>query len=300
MGLPVTTADRKTASRLKMLLRRTVGASADRVAWRLDGGRNLIPARTARHIADALPQFRPASAGDIESLAELTLRSANQVLPHLARLAAALGRAGPLRTTSQAFAADATAKAAAARLKVMFDAHGSDKASKHDYHLIYGAILSQPDQVGALLEIGLGSNNEDVVSNMGSLGRPGASLRAFRDFLPRARIVGADVDRRILFEEERIRTFFVDQTDLESIGALGQAAGADFDLIIDDGLHSPNANLAVLLFALERLRRGGWLIVEDIAAPAAPLWQVTAALMPDWSPQLIETRNALVFAVQRP
>ena len=42
---------------------------------------------------------------------------------------------------------------------------------------------------------------------------PGASLRAWRDFFPNATILGADLDREVLFEEERITTGYMDQTD---------------------------------------------------------------------------------------
>jgi hypothetical protein len=101
-----------------------------------------------------------------------------------------------------------------------------------------------------LLEIGLGTNNPDVVSTMGASGKPGASLRAFRDFLPNARVFGADIDGRILFEEERILTYYVDQTRSISFDELADKLGNEgFDLVIDDGLHSPNANIATMIFA---------------------------------------------------
>jgi hypothetical protein len=76
-----------------------------------------------------------------------------------------------------------------------------------------------------LLEIGLGTNNTDVVSNMGSEGVPDASLRAFRDYLPNARIYGAGIDKRILFEESRIKTYFADQTDLAAAARLRSHSG---------------------------------------------------------------------------
>jgi hypothetical protein len=152
----------------------------------------------------------------------------------------------------------------------------------------------------ALLEVGIGTNNLDVLSNMGIDGKPGASLRAFRDFLPRAQVYGADVDRRILFSEERISTFFVDQTDPKSFVGVAGAVDDGFDLIIDDGLHSPHANLATLLFAVERLKIGGWFVVEDIVAPTLPIWQVVAALMPDdHNSYIVISKAAFLFMVHR-
>ena len=45
------------------------------------------------------------------------------------------------------------------------------------------------------------------------MGKPGASLRVWRDYFPNAIIYGADIDKDILFAEERIKTFYIDQLD---------------------------------------------------------------------------------------
>jgi hypothetical protein len=135
---------------------------------------------------------------------------------------------------------------------------------------------------------------------MGATGVPGASLRAFREYLPGATIFGGDVDKRILFQDDRIRTYFVDQTDLASLASLGKNLPEAIDLIIDDGLHAPNANLAVLVFGLEKLNHNGWLVIEDIPERAIPFWEVVAALLPDrYASHLFRAEGALVFAVQR-
>jgi cephalosporin hydroxylase len=253
----------------------------------------------SRQIIDALPIFTVSSAGEIDTVAALVLQAANQTVPFLARLLSDLGHTELRAIPAQEFASTPDAQAAAAALKILFDQYGSDKAQPHNYHHLYGAILSNPAAVANVLEVGLGTNNEDVVSNMGSAGRPGASLRAFRDFLPNARIFGADIDKRILFREERIETFFIDQTDLDTISALGKELQMEFDLIIDDGLHSPNANLATMIFGLPKLRRGGYLIVEDIHPAHLPVWQVVAASLPArFKPFLFVTNCAYVFAVK--
>ena len=78
-------------------------------------------------------------------------------------------------------------------------------------------MLTPREEISNLLEIGLGSNNTDLVSSMGKEGKPGASLRAFRDFCINAEVIGADIDKRILFKEDRIKTFYVDQTNNSSL-----------------------------------------------------------------------------------
>jgi len=55
---------------------------------------------------------------------------------------------------------------------------------------------------------------------------------------------------------------------MESFDALATAIDCQLDVIIDDGLHCPNANIASFIFALRNLRSGGWFIVEDIRGNA--------------------------------
>jgi hypothetical protein len=262
-------------------------------------GRQVLARGGSRIVAD-FPIFAPYSAGSIRGRAALTIQAANRTFPLMLDLLSRTGTRIEEPVPIESFADNDNKRGAAQQLKERFDYYGSDKATLHNYHLLYGPILADRDSVASLLEVGLGTNNPDVVSNMGMDGRPGASLRAFRDYLPKAQVYGADVDRRILFSEERITTFFVDQTEPGSFDPIGAAIDDNFDLIIDDGLHSPNANLATLLFGFERLTIGGWLIIEDIAPRALPVWQVIAALMPrEYDSQIIAAKGALLFSIRR-
>ena len=115
------------------------------------------------------------------------------------------------------------------------------------------------------LEIGLGTNNTNLPSNMGSEGKPLASLRAWRDYFVNANIYGADIDKNILKDEERIKTFYVDQTNPETISALFKQIGLDkFDVILEDGLHEFNANICFFENAIDYLDDNGVYIIEDI------------------------------------
>ena len=247
-----------------------------------------------------LALFVPNSAGDSGSLLQLTLRAVHQTFPFLGHLLDVLGKDELKLVGIEQFPTDARGRAAANDLKMAFDRFGSDKSTGRNYHHLYGEILKDRGAVSCILEIGLGTNNLDVVSNMGAQGVPGASLRAFRECLPNATILGADIDTRVLFQEERIRTYYVDQTDLASFESLGQNVPDTVDLIIDDGLHSPNANLAVLAFGLGKLKTGGWLVIEDVPERAVPFWRVVAALLPGaFTSKLVRAEGALAFAVQR-
>jgi hypothetical protein len=70
-----------------------------------------------------------------------------------------------------------------------------------------------------IFECGLGTNNPNLASNMTDTGMPGASLRVWRDYFRNAKIYGGDIDKEILFEEDRIKTFYVDQLDTSSINS---------------------------------------------------------------------------------
>jgi hypothetical protein len=159
------------------------------------------------------------------------------------------------------------------------DFYGSDKGPYNkgagNYTKLYDYVFKDiKNEVNNLLEIGLGTNNVDVPSNMGSDGKPGASLRGFRDYFINANIYGADVDNRILFSEERIETYHVDQLSDSSLQKLSDTFDFEFDIIIDDGIHDlsyrdrkngVSGNIKTLSFFLNKLKKGGFYIIEDVA-----------------------------------
>jgi SAM-dependent methyltransferase len=255
---------------------------------------------TTLDVVAALPLYAPNSSGGYAAKAELTLMAAREVFPALASVSGSR-EAGPIELTDvRSVALSSRAVAAAEALKERLDAHGSDKATYHNYHYLYGTLLADNASIQRIFEIGLGTGDPAIVSNMGPAARPGASLRAFRDFCPNAVVYGADIDARVLFQEERIKTCFVDQTSSPSLQQLCDKLPADFDLVIDDGLHSPHANIEALKFGLRIVRAGGWVVIEDICPDAEPVWQVVAALLPPrYRSHLYSCDNGLLFAVVR-
>ena len=106
---------------------------------------------------------------------------------------------------------------------------------------------------------------EDIQSNMGADGKPLASLRAWRDYLPEANIYGADIDKEILINENRIKTFYVDQTNPDTIKKMFKEIGVEkFDVILEDGLHEFNANICCFENSIDYLSDEGVYIIEDI------------------------------------
>jgi hypothetical protein len=168
-------------------------------------------------------------------------------------------------------------KNASSLLNGLCDKYGSDKGEiqesghpypwpSHSYADFAERLFGHCRQhIRFVFECGIGTNNPDLVSSMGIHGRPGASLRVWRDYFPMARIVGADVDKDILFEEERITTYYCDQTKPDVIKALWEQMDVDqFDLMIDDGLHTFDAGVCLLENSFHKLRNGGIYIIEDV------------------------------------
>jgi SAM-dependent methyltransferase len=148
--------------------------------------------------------------------------------------------------------------------------YGSDKGSGHHnyadtYQELFKHLVGKPNV--KLFEMGIGTTDISIPSNMGPEGRPGASLRGWRDWLETANIYGADVDRKVLFTEDKIRTYFVDQRSASSIQNMWSKIDETFDIIIDDGLHELDANFTFVENSHHKLKPGGYYIVEDVMWP---------------------------------
>lgn len=121
------------------------------------------------------------------------------------------------------------------------------------------------ENIKLVFECGLGTNNITIPSNMGDRAKPGASLKVWRDYFVNAEIIGADIDKDILFNSERIKTFEVDQTNKEMIMDMWNKVNLDnFDLIIDDGLHNLEGGVVFFKNSFEKLRKDGIYIIEDV------------------------------------
>jgi hypothetical protein len=154
--------------------------------------------------------------------------------------------------------------------------HESDKGQGwHNYTTIYSVLFGKlRDQPLRIFELGVGTNNPKFPANMGVNGSPGASLRGWRELFPHALVYGGDIDRDILFEEDRIKTFYCDQLDSVAIRDLWSqpVLQGGMDIIIDDGLHTFEGNISFLDGSLEQLRPGGVYVIEDILQETIARW----------------------------
>jgi len=193
----------------------------------------------------------------------------------------------------------------AEKLKNLLDEFGSDKASMHNYYLIYQLIFDElkinAKKTAKIMEIGLGTNMLDVPSNMGRTGKPGASLRAFAAYSPEMIIHGADIDKRILFQDGKIETFWVNQLSYNALNQLFIDVN-NYDLIIDDGLHTPEANLMTLSVSMRAVKIGGFVVVEDISGDdnTVNYWNIVSSLIsPSFNCKLVNSKASLIFIAKR-
>jgi SAM-dependent methyltransferase len=150
--------------------------------------------------------------------------------------------------------------------------HANIKESWHNYTTFYYNLFKdRRDTHLRLFELGLGTNNTTFLSNMGPDGVPGASLYGWKDFFPLAHIFGADIDKDILFQTDRIQTFYCDQTNPDTIKTMWEALDP-FDIIIEDGLHTFAANVCFFENSIHKLKSNGYYIIEDVLKEEAPLF----------------------------
>jgi hypothetical protein len=163
-------------------------------------------------------------------------------------------------------------------LSLLCEKYGSDKGyldinkstpygwKAHSYSNFYFNLFNHyKDKVKLIFECGIGTNNLNFPCNMSANGKPGASLRVWRDYFFNSQVYGADIDKNSLFKEERIETFYVNQLDSNSIAKMWQAINkTDFDIIIDDGLHTYEAAITLFLNSFDKLKKNGIYIIEDV------------------------------------
>lgn len=178
-------------------------------------------------------------------------------------------------------------KNSANEISILCDIYGSDKGEaaalsqpypwpSHTYSDYYDMIFAGcRDKVTKVAEIGIGTNNPNLISSMHTLGRPGASLRVWRDYFPNANIVGGDIDADILFRESRISTYYINQLDPNSIYKFWLSTNEkDFDFILDDGLHTFMAGSTLFTNSIKYLSSTGVYVIEDVTFSDLLLYQV--------------------------
>lgn len=154
----------------------------------------------------------------------------------------------------------------------LFEKYKADKcpAIHHSYSPAYYELLSPfKYEIKNMLEIGIG--NLPLMEKIIPEGYiPGASIKAWRDFFTNATIYAVDIIPEVLFQEDRIKTYQVDQSSRDSIVQFMETVKTEtsedfvFDYIIDDGSHIIDHMIISGYEFPKYLKEGGIYIIEDI------------------------------------
>ena len=153
-------------------------------------------------------------------------------------------------------------------LDTLCDSFGTDKGGTasdlcHSYATYYDLVFQKYRNCEVnLFECGIGTNNSDSFTK--EHGTSGSSLRVWKEFFPKGRIYGADIDASTLFDEDKIITLQMDQTDINSIQCCFNKFNVLFDICIDDGLHEFSAGISLFESAREYLKEKFIYVIEDV------------------------------------
>lgn len=140
----------------------------------------------------------------------------------------------------------------------------TDKWGKHWYTQHYERYLRPiRNKRLNLLEIGVGGYTDKRDG--------GQSLRMWKAYFPKARIVGVDLEDKRHFRQNRIDIWQFDQTDAKALTDLSTAYGG-FDIIVDDGSHLNEHVIATFKILFPLLRPNGIYAIEDTETAYWPTW----------------------------
>jgi hypothetical protein len=152
----------------------------------------------------------------------------------------------------------------------IFNNYNLDKVYNKYDNLYHNLFNTKRFDVKSLLEIGIGTTDPNMKSTMYHYKtndcvhyEHGNSLRAWRDYFVNSNIYGIDIDPNTMFEEDRIKTFCSSSMDSTKMNNILRGIG-NLDVIIDDGLHTMEANIKTLEILFPYLNDGGLYIIEDV------------------------------------
>lgn len=180
----------------------------------------------------------------------------------------------------------------------LFTKYGTDKGQL-GYAPIYEILFRhRREQIKTVLEVGIGTLIPGVHSTMVGFGlegyRPGGSLRAWRDYFNHAQIFGMDVQPDTQFSEACIFTMLCDSTNRVEVG--GSLFGKNFDVIIDDGSHAYEDQVATLRNLWPFLNPAGLYIVEDITGNE---WQKSHCMMGEGPFFFVKPKDAALLVIAK-
>lgn len=140
----------------------------------------------------------------------------------------------------------------------------TDKWGRHFYTPHYQRHLEHlRGEKFLLLEIGIGGYARE--------GQGGKSLRMWKNFFPRAQIVGLDIEDKSFVDGRRIQSYMGSQTDPEVLDRIVAEQGRP-QVVIDDGSHRPEHIRETFRLLFPVLADDGIYCIEDTQTSYWPRW----------------------------
>ena len=261
---------------------------------------NPFTGKSKIDIISTFSNFVPHSYGKYKQMSLQTIGEINNIFPKLLEITNKVDKDLEIIEISNLLTDVKVKSGFPNQIEKVHSEFGSNKFVVHNYSEVYAKIFTVIPQAKNILEIGLGTNNLTIMSSMAGHGQPGSSLKALSVIFPKAKIYGADIDKDILFTTDKIKTYYLDQLKMNTYQELGIKINQKLDLIIDDGLHSLNANFNTILFSIDNLNKGGWLIIEDIGLNSRDPWLIISKLLSNkFENYLIKTNWAYLFVLKQ-
>ena len=161
-------------------------------------------------------------------------------------------------------------------LTCLANRHGSDKGTSredgHDYTRIYSKVLAPlRDRPIVFVEIGLlrvdtdfrrSGNGSEGASSLKATNAP--SMRMWREYFPRAKLFGFDIDDFTGVRIDGCRIFQGDMSSRADLEELLRTIGSPIDVILDDASHVSHHQQIALPILFRQLAPGGLYIIEDL------------------------------------
>lgn len=128
----------------------------------------------------------------------------------------------------------------------------------------------------------------------------GSSTKAFKSYFPNAEILGLDIDDKTEYNEEKITTKVLDQSNfsqLQNFVDECKSNNLQFDIILDDGSHDISHQQITFGKLFQLLKPGGIYIIEDMCTS---YFSVGTNLYGYVTTQVKKNNNTIQFLNQRP
>ena len=97
------------------------------------------------------------------------------------------------------------------------------------------------------------------------IGDPGGgSMVMWQEYFPRAKVYGIDINPFFITESARVKTCNANQVKREQLQKCIEKFGTTFDLVIDNGGHTMEAQQVSLGFLFRHVRPGGYYAIEAL------------------------------------